>query len=1266
MEPETPDSQSLFEQMSQFLTMFGLGGVDLAAVSTEHEAALQELAQFKPVHLASMFGGLLSQSDLQANCIRLEALVHLSLAIGNGVKNPSSKIVASTFSELGRGMLGRLEDPAEDVFVSLVMTPHGNFRILEGVWESAGFYTQRLLNTLERLPDNDVFRVLRARVYALLSLSEAVCERAALQRYVAGEPNPGPLIPDHLLERLDQISQVVRFSPQDLSALTINPDDLAEFGFDPRRRRELQTDQIGNSLLERFPVVFAEDDTYLILPSAVSASLRRYVIETMELFELREAFAAALAHEFADAIADLPLLGRRSGAELEFKKTENGVFAGVTVRADAGRFINLVFFADTLGSFDEGGLVGIFPPEEKREGLAQDVERWIDFAYQQVRAADGFRGGMTLLVPCGVGRGVVDFFGENNRENWRVEFIGASDLFTLSWVPHFKALSLWRLLDGRDRLADMGVELQNANGLLNLVAWVRQLGGHLVPHASLPIEFGQGDGRNFVMIEQNGLLKTRQEVAEIWDVHACRDIDGRWMPVRKERTSMFEEDNARPFFVAVGDTSSRWPLGVFEASRRPWWIRLETDDGVGGSMAFQRFQMLRTWICLVAPVLDQAFETIPPGPVLLRATFKGSLTDRRAGLPQEFMTLEATLGLISTSANGSIVDIEVADGFDHAVFNSENIAETALVQRIVEGFASLAGIALDPPRLEVLLREIIPGPQARQSHAFPARGFRDFVQGTAGRTPLTIDSDDAALIKLGLGWRVRARSEGGEIVGRDACTAFLNNLVKVLEDDLCAELRAFDRKTLINFALLNHERAALDRERWHRTAAAVLALHKDRDATLEGILRHEAELNAAFQASRLLIEFAICECPLTGGTAAGRLDVSRMMATIMMIGGMGGWSDAIRWDAMEPRIQVTALGDVHANVSFQENVLQPFGRATTQSRIDQRVRDYARNLREPEFEETDGLKLETDFLAAIEEQFGASLDTVRKFVDFIENLGIRRTQAVLELQRSDLLNAELDGIERDRPQVENLVAFLTFKGRPSWREIPDGFDAKDIFPWRFRRRLSVLRKPLIQIDEEADPTFLVAPGILRDAFVYMFGNYHRGDFPIWQLSPAMKRWAGASRDRQGSEFAQEVSSQLKALGWETETEVAVTKLLGKGFERDFGDVDVLAWRAGSARVLLIECKDVQFRKTEGEIAEQLSDFRGLIRPDGKPDLLLKHLDRIDLIAKERAALEQYLKWDKSAEIEGHLVFKNMVPMEYAWEHMKERIALHVFDDLDKL
>src|SRR3546814_11244252 len=98
---------------------------------------------------------------------------------------------------------------------------------------------------------------------------------------------------------------------------------------------------------------------------------------------------------------------------------------------------------------------------------------------------------------------------------------------------------------------------------------------------------------------------------------------------------------------------------------------------------------------------------------------------------------------------------------------------------------------------------------------------------------------------------------------------------------------------------------------------------------------------------------------------------------------------------------------------------------------------------------------------------------------------------------------------------------LTLVTRPHWRDIPEGFDAKDIHPWRFRRRLSMLRRPLLQIDEGADPTIIVSPGMIRDGFLYIMSNLYRGDFPDQQLSPKMRRWKARRADERGAAFRSE-------------------------------------------------------------------------------------------------------------------------------------------------
>ncbi len=141
---------------------------------------------------------------------------------------------------------------------------------------------------------------------------------------------------------------------------------------------------------------------------------------------------------------------------------------------------------------------------------------------------------------------------------------------------------------------------------------------------------------------------------------------------------------------------------------------------------------------------------------------------------------------------------------------------------------------------------------------------------------------------------------------------------------------------------------------------------------------------------------------------------------------------------------------------------------------------------------------------------------------------------------------------------------------------------------------------------------------------------------------------------------------MRELGWQVEKEVKLTGLLGRPLDRNYGDIDVLAWRPETGRVLLMECKDLQYNKTLGEVAEQLSDFRGEVAPDGKPDHLKRHLDRLDVLADCEDVISQKLKLLSPINLEGHLVFRNPVPMRFAWDRMAKRVRLSLFTELDLL
>ena len=68
--------------------------------------------------------------------------------------------------------------PRRGAFTSVVTSPRGGFRILEGVWESPGFL-DGVINVVEGMPRDTRWTRLADSVYAILRLSDLICETPA-------------------------------------------------------------------------------------------------------------------------------------------------------------------------------------------------------------------------------------------------------------------------------------------------------------------------------------------------------------------------------------------------------------------------------------------------------------------------------------------------------------------------------------------------------------------------------------------------------------------------------------------------------------------------------------------------------------------------------------------------------------------------------------------------------------------------------------------------------------------------------------------------------------------------------------------------------------------------------------------------------------------------------------------------------------------------------------------------------------------------------
>src|SRR5207249_9572503 len=160
----------------------------------------------------------------------------------------------------------------------------------------------------------------------------------------------------------------------------------------------------------------------------------------------------------------------------------------------------------------------------------------------------------------------------------------------LCWIPGFDALSLFRLIASRGRVESEDVAIFNASGLLNLVAWTRQLEGHLVPHASVPESFTD-TGLRSITIEQNAVRLLRHDVLSTFDPRRVLDVHGKWVSVRRETRSLFEEDKDAPLYFSEEALHNGQLRSVYVSGVRSYWIEGIHPKEAGKDSVFQYFEM---------------------------------------------------------------------------------------------------------------------------------------------------------------------------------------------------------------------------------------------------------------------------------------------------------------------------------------------------------------------------------------------------------------------------------------------------------------------------------------------------------------------------------------------------------------------------------------------------------------------------------------------------------------------------------------------------
>lgn len=1207
----------------------------LKHLSERYPRLVEDLPRFSFAKVVCVSGGLQTRSALHANSLRLEALTHLAAAYCAGVREPKRKDLDRWLNDwLGQGEFPRLEDPPEDLFSENVVGPFGNRICFTGLWESVGTFLQDIVDVLQKAPDE--LRPIQRSVVALLTFAHVVALNAGVRRFEPGRGKAKQRIVLPREEELDDLSTHPVIRKTELAVHGISEEELAPFILDLRSYKEHSQDQsLENSDLIRRPIIDIGESLVLALPGAAGVAVQMFVVAAMKSQGEADGFARMLGLKQADRVfnrllpnLDIEPLGwtpasKRPRPLADF--TDEAFFS-----FDRDKVCHVVLIHGGLDNLPDDGPSRIW---ELNAEVESQLGTLINDRSRELLAMPDTKAGMTLAVRCGLAGGF-SMSWERPRSQWRHAFISLNDLDYLSYSYDASLLTLWKLLDFREELEEKHIALFEFNGLLNLYAYWQQSGHELAPR-----EIAAHQGA-LIHVATNYVQTIRNDVRHRHDPHAVlRHIGQRqsWIVVhRRETHPYFTDVTHSNLYVSHERVGHGILMGIAEGVCRSWWLVCEPEDRIlPPEGAVRAWDALLHWMGLAVDKCDLA--GLPTGPLNVDFQYGARDSWDRAEF-QDVPAEEPSLEVL----DGRTIRIVISPGFYRYVGQPDNIAERLLLRRFLQGAHALAGVDVESSWYEACLESVLEGSDARMIHSYHAKSWRDMASDIRLPKWRKVRDEDSARALFDL-MAPNGRDGPQVIRGKEKANAVLHEVVDRLWERIRARLQTLDQRKTVERLVENIEGAHRELRQWRISARAIRGLHGASGRVVDSAMKAERDIQTAIFCSRALIEMTICEAAPLEGALPSNADIDFLLAGVSQLTYVARCSDALHACWIPPRLIQYQNGTIEVDQSFHSKIVMPYHTQGFRDRFEGNARRYEKAIQPVETAAATA-EIDAAFSEAFQDEFGIELATYTDIVRSLGEMALESNVIALHFPAGSICSALVDRLGINEADVQAFLERFALAPRTSWpSHKPQGVEGRDWQPWRFRRRLSLVMRPLIGLKGTMPGELLVAPGMLEEAARFLLQSLEDGSFnPEHCRSIKMRRWLGKAQREESEAFEDSVAETLRKRGLETRVRVPMTSL---GAPAERGEIDVLAWSEARRRVLIVECKDLMTAKMEAEVAEQLNRFRG-----EAGDELGAHMLRMKWLRNNRLAISQATGLAEPIQLAELLITSRPVPLQYT-DHM---------------
>ncbi|MFN8336350.1 MAG: SEC-C domain-containing protein [Cyclobacteriaceae bacterium] len=1127
-----------------------------------------------------------------------------------GLRPPAWTELESIIPTCGAGLY---VEPPLNPFTTNVIFRNGNNTVYPGIYNHGTHILNEMIRVLHHdksLPEGFT-KMVSQGIGVLLEMSHQIALQLGHTRYM-DVVNESERIEFPGYEEGIKTISAITFTKDDVIAICdryeISPEVITEFLVDA----DLKNDDPENNILITKPLLKDGDDIVVYSPTTIVSSLIHF------------AYDQSVKHncdtEFMKALQDEQLsVAKKAFHEMNWSLT------GIQLPTSP----NPLHADELVCMFDNQKLAYVCflrkNVDAKRTSEMLEERKKVVFEYLKTINPDQPSDVLTLYVYPDIGENVFWKWDKPTDANYSLMF-GVHELQLIASREHTNALTLWKFAKALYHAGEK-VKFLCRGGLTELFSIFEFNRGSLLhPTAVTGID---------------GVQPIESDYAsDLFTEHYVRRDEHAIMTKFEGTVGFFQVIRYRKYApIYTIDTGDESPYLILDGFRMPIWFKTEQDNGKNSKWAHYIADTIAFWLWRMKDELAHVLEEQSFFKLEFEIVVDQSLDNEKDFIIKDFP--ENVELRIETAPMK--IRLLIPFDFIYEAWKSNNQADRLLLKTALNGLIQYireAGkdIKLTPEDTDRIIEKIMI-PENAKMILFNDSSY-DVRLDDRNLPPVHYipEADESMVLENIVSWLPNGYSIPEEITDVEQKKKMFDDLVAVLVERISKKLETMDGPKLLEWLIRLNERCTQIKEFREILIPAKIACFSEFDDEVSYLQDEKKDVVATSHALRTVIEFVATKIP-SGTKWPNYDDIDELLAMVHQLTNFGALREAITFGFADPEMGLLPSGRIGIDKSFEQDVLTPFFEAKTEGTVLGYVEHFESKYQASHRKEETQQDRDTELDAAFLEEYGIELPALIRIVCELRDYGFEKGQGFIRILKKDAVTMVLKKYpEITESQVHQIIQFLTLLERLSIGKPPEGYGSQDIFPWRFNRPISYLRRPLVNYkDEKGDDYLYYGYRHLVSYLDHLFYLIYNGKLPE-RKSQKMRDYMGAILGEKGTPFRNEAknwfrkNSKLEVI----EHEIPIYKLSGNEKDREFGDIDLLVIDTVNKVFYPIECKHKSGARNILEMKREMDDFFGR---DGKTKdaKLLKHEKRDAWIKNNLPLMKSFVNDPESYRVRSLLL-----------------------------